>query len=463
MASRSAPHRILRLRVSLVGSKPEIWRTVDVDDALTLAQVHDVLQAALGWQDSHLHRFTDSDPFARSRGIPRIGRAPRAWVDAWSLGEAYIEGEEDEAHTTIAEAMQFDGPLWYEYDMGDSWVHAIELIERRDAEPDERIAAVVRGEGRAPFEDSGGMGGYEEKLAIIADPEHPEHNEVTAWARFVVGPWGSIDPDDAELSGAQAELDARFGPASAEIAGIAGIASDSPLADLAAALPVPYRVNLRRHLGVIAFDLPIRPLADEAAELVRPYRWLLARVGSEGITLTKAGWMPPAVVREGVVELEWADRWFGAANREEHTKPMHDLRLSAERMRLIRKVKGRLEPIARIRKIADDPEALCTEVARMLLRQRMNDVERMAGTLLVLGLADGTISTHADAERAVLDVLNGCGYRDPDGGPLGSRWFYWLTEPVREALYTLGLWPARGPRKEPPSITMQRFARLALR
>ena len=87
MASRSAPHRILRLRVSLVGSKPEIWRTVDVDDALTLAQVHDVLQAALGWQDSHLHRYTDSDPFARSRGIPRIGRAPRAWVDEWSLGE----------------------------------------------------------------------------------------------------------------------------------------------------------------------------------------------------------------------------------------------------------------------------------------------------------------------------------------------------------------------------------------
>ena len=102
MPSRRS-RRILRLRASIVDIEPEVWRTIDVDESLTLAQLHTVLQVAFNWFGSHLHRFSEDDPWARSNGIPRIGRQPRAWVDVWSLAEIEIEGDEDKAHTTVGE------------------------------------------------------------------------------------------------------------------------------------------------------------------------------------------------------------------------------------------------------------------------------------------------------------------------------------------------------------------------
>jgi hypothetical protein len=167
--------RILRLRASIVGIEPEIWRTIDVDDSLSLAQLHMVLQVVFNWFDSHLHRFSEDDPWARSNGIPRIGRQPRAWVDAWSLAEVELEGEEDEAGTTIGEAMPHDGPLWYVYDSGDNWLHRIDLIDRDVATPSEPLAQLISGKRRAPFEDSGGITGYQEICEVLADPSHPEY------------------------------------------------------------------------------------------------------------------------------------------------------------------------------------------------------------------------------------------------------------------------------------------------
>ena len=85
MPARRFPS-ILRLRISIIGIEPEIWRTIDVDDSLTLAQLHQVLQIAFNWFGSHLHRFSEDDPWARSNGIPRIGRRPEpGWMRGRSL------------------------------------------------------------------------------------------------------------------------------------------------------------------------------------------------------------------------------------------------------------------------------------------------------------------------------------------------------------------------------------------
>lgn len=469
MAARS-PRLVLRLRATLLGSDPEIWRTVDVDGSLTLAQLHHVLQTALGWQNQHLHRFTDADPWERRRGIPRIGRRSRRWLDEWSIMDRFAdddEPDEDERETTIAEAFAHDGPLWYEYDFGDDWTHRIDLIERVRAEPGERPATVVAGERRAPLEDSGGLGGYEEKLEIIADPQHPEHEHIKEWMEWVAGPWGSTDPDEFDPDAVQGELDLLFGGGS-DMSGLAGpargIAPDSPIALLAADLPVPARINLRRHLHRTGVLDAVQIDADAAAELVRPYLWLLSRIGEEGMTLTKAGWMPPAAVLEGMTELGWRDRWIGEANREDFTAPMLHLRASAERLRLIRKVKGRLELIARVRPIAADPSALLDEVTRMLLRQRMSESHRAAGALLVLGIADGTVSTRDDAERVVLTGLEALGFTDADGRAPDRRWFPTLTEPVWEVLRALGLWKGADRRVDaPPTAALRAVARAALR
>ena len=122
-----------------------------------------------------------------------------------------------------------------------------------------------------------------------------------------------------------------------------GVTADSPIAQFASDLAVPLRSNLRRHIRRSGLLAPEQLRDEDVADAVKPYAWLIDRIGVEGLTLTKAGWMPPAVVLEGMTTLGWRDDWIGEANREDLTYPMRELRASAERLRLIRKVKGRLE------------------------------------------------------------------------------------------------------------------------
>src|SRR4030095_2877994 len=52
------PPEIYQLKVTLFGTSPPIWRRLLVPADLTLAQLHDVLQAAMGWQGCHMHEFS---------------------------------------------------------------------------------------------------------------------------------------------------------------------------------------------------------------------------------------------------------------------------------------------------------------------------------------------------------------------------------------------------------------------
>jgi hypothetical protein len=59
--SRRRPRRAdavtYRVRVDLSGTRPPVWRRLELSSSLFLDEVHDVIQAAFGWTDSHLHRF----------------------------------------------------------------------------------------------------------------------------------------------------------------------------------------------------------------------------------------------------------------------------------------------------------------------------------------------------------------------------------------------------------------------
>ena len=48
---------IYTLKVTLLRSRPSVWRRIDVPADISLGQLHDVLQIAMGWTDSHLHKF----------------------------------------------------------------------------------------------------------------------------------------------------------------------------------------------------------------------------------------------------------------------------------------------------------------------------------------------------------------------------------------------------------------------
>ncbi|WP_456505997.1 IS1096 element passenger TnpR family protein [Arthrobacter sp. UYCu723] len=77
--------------MSIVGSEPVIWRLLEVDSSLTLDRIHDIIQAAVGWRDSHLHSFNDTDAYKRLRPVNGKLREPRRWVHPDLLTAALAE------------------------------------------------------------------------------------------------------------------------------------------------------------------------------------------------------------------------------------------------------------------------------------------------------------------------------------------------------------------------------------
>ena len=49
---------VYQIKVTLKGSKPPIWRRLQVPGETTLAQLHRIVQRAMGWEGYHLYQFT---------------------------------------------------------------------------------------------------------------------------------------------------------------------------------------------------------------------------------------------------------------------------------------------------------------------------------------------------------------------------------------------------------------------
>jgi len=183
---------VLEVRVTLVDSEPEIWRLVEIRGSLALSQVHQILQAAFGWDDAHLHRFVTSDPFAPLR--PVGGEFPEVlqWLPEKECEEPGDRPEED---CSLDELLALgSGGAFYEYDFGDSWLHRLELVSRGPAVEESLPARLLDGARRGPLEDSGGFPGYEEIMDALADRSHPDHAEYSAWVADITGSDAPFDP-----------------------------------------------------------------------------------------------------------------------------------------------------------------------------------------------------------------------------------------------------------------------------
>lgn len=403
MSKPPSPAPLYRIRISLLGSEPEIWRLAEVDSGLTLDALHPVLQIVMGWQQAHLHSFTDADPHARpAQQVPR----PRTWLDDGSIDEG-LAGLPETDYTLGDVLTESSGPLFYEYDFGDGWLHRIELIEVIPATGDEPLARVVRGERRAPLEDSGGIHGYIEYLEILGDPSHEQFTELRAWVDGTVGPWQAFDPEKFDADEVNREL-ARFEQARA---GIAAIASAPSIDTLVERVYPGVQSGLREYVRRTNVHEPVAIGAEEAAAMLAPYLWLIRRVGLDGLTLTAAGWLPPVVVSDAMRELGWQDRWFGKMNREDQTYPILDLRARARRHGLLRKLKGRLVLGAAAKKMIDDPVGLWWYLARRINLRHGHEAERDATLLLALEVAAATRHSRADMLEAIVYGLEALDWR----------------------------------------------------
>jgi hypothetical protein len=133
-----------RVKVSLRGARPAVWRRVEVPSDLPLSVLHEVIQTAFGWFDCHLHQFETA---CGDFGDP-------AQDGFWSQ-------RGDESAAVLAQvAGEVKSAVRYVYDFGDEWQHDLVVEAIVPAMPGVRYPRCLAVRGVHPEEDSGGIAAF---------------------------------------------------------------------------------------------------------------------------------------------------------------------------------------------------------------------------------------------------------------------------------------------------------------
>ena len=162
--------RLYQFKISLRVLRPLIWRRIQVREC-TLDKLHEHIQAAMGWTNSHLHKFQISrmrygDPLLLDDGF----EDSTPFIDSTNLKLAKIVPKN-------GQTMTFE----YEYDFGDCWMHDVVFEGCLRSQRGTRYPICLEGERACPPEDSGGAYQYGEYVEALFDPEHEEHAQMLQW------------------------------------------------------------------------------------------------------------------------------------------------------------------------------------------------------------------------------------------------------------------------------------------
>lgn len=172
---------VFQIKITLVGSKPPIWRRFLIDPNENLFNLHLVIQILMGWTDSHLHQYIQGKTF--------FAMPDRS--DEGSFGSERL----DESKFKIFQVL--DKPkakIIYEYDFGDSWGHVLVLEKILPQEESKKYPVCLDGALACPPEDCGGIFAYRNILEIIGNPDHEDHEEMIEWLD------DEFDPKEFHLS-----------------------------------------------------------------------------------------------------------------------------------------------------------------------------------------------------------------------------------------------------------------------
>lgn len=163
MKSKAAKPKAFLFSVTLKRTKPIIWRNILVPANVSFNTLHHTIQISMGWTNSHLYEFN---------------------ILGYCIAKLYEGIEEDERpiinadETTLNDILDTIGETFeYEYDFGDGWMHIIKLENIQLFDPGQQYPYCFAGELKCPPEDCGGIGGFYEMLAILADKTHPEYRD----------------------------------------------------------------------------------------------------------------------------------------------------------------------------------------------------------------------------------------------------------------------------------------------
>lgn len=175
--------QLFQFKITLTGTQPPIWRRIQTADC-TLDDLHQHIQAAMGWTNSHLHQFNIG---GKCYGDPAL-------LDDDIDGIACIDSTITKISRLVPKdrkRLRFD----YEYDFGDGWEHEIVFEGSPDPEAGQKYPLCLEGERACPPEDIGGVWGFYAMLEALANPKHERHEEFMNWA-------GEFDPESFDAAAA---------------------------------------------------------------------------------------------------------------------------------------------------------------------------------------------------------------------------------------------------------------------
>ncbi len=146
------------IKIFLYEVEPLIWRRFTVPENVSFAELHRIIQRAMGWNDEQAHQFRHG----KGRNLTSVIADTREQV---APGDSF----QDEAEITLAEFVgrrRLPIRLMYRYDFFDEWTH--ELVIEEKVEVDD-APKMLDGARACPPEDCGGSFGYKECMAGYAE------------------------------------------------------------------------------------------------------------------------------------------------------------------------------------------------------------------------------------------------------------------------------------------------------
>lgn len=402
--------RRFRLRVELDYSTPPIWRVLSLPSDIRLDRLHEVIQVAVGWDDSHLHQFTTA-------GDP-LGYETEGILTPFALAE----GDDGvmESALRLDQLIAASGDrLHYTYDFGDGWDHTLTLEavdpagpQTSDTAPTDAAVRCLDGARKGPPEDVGGMTSYDHLLDVVGNREHPEYQAMLPTIRYL-----NLDnfADEVDLAAINRGL-VRVGLADAGLAWLGYHRRDVDA--LFDQMGPESRRFLAGYLGAATAPDPApvdAAVGETATAVIRTYLTYLG----EGITLTAAGYLSPKQVATLMHQLDPDQIWVARPRREVDTAPLLSLREAVTTLGLARKYKGALVPTKLGRTLRDSPAKLWNAIVAKVPLE-VGEPARDIGLMLLILVAAGA-ATNSPSVRADLDKLSSMlGWDFHSGGRYGN-------------------------------------------
>ncbi|MDE0109671.1 MAG: plasmid pRiA4b ORF-3 family protein [Bryobacterales bacterium] len=165
------PERVARIRIELRGTRPRVWRRVDVPLSYTLLSLHEVIQAAFEWHGGHLWDFEiDGERYSDPAFDEFVEPDPFGWSSS------------DASKIRVQRIVDLGIKKFnYTYDYGDDWRHILTVLRVIAADPATNYPALVAGSCRSPDDDCGGTWGFYDIADAASDPSHPRRQEYEEW------------------------------------------------------------------------------------------------------------------------------------------------------------------------------------------------------------------------------------------------------------------------------------------